>query len=104
LAQDGIYYFYGEHWVIIFGSYITDKKNPHDLDIVVILEKKNYHKYKQLLERVKLVTPLPIHDVIQTKEDLLINVKDGNPALKTALQEGLILWGHDFIVEALHER
>jgi len=89
--------------VVIFGSYLSGK-NPHDLDLVVVLEKKNYRKYKDMLAKIKEIIPLPVHDVIQTKEDLLANLQEDNKAITAALQEGFILWGHDILIGVLHER
>ena len=39
--------------IIIIGSYLKDKKNPNDLDIIVIFTEKNYEKAEKILPKLK---------------------------------------------------
>lgn len=86
---------------IIFGSYITRKEKPNDIDIIFVLKKENFKKYSQVLEKVKRALPLKLHDVIQTKEDLRKNIKNGESIILKAISEGAILWGHEFLIEVI---
>src|SRR3972149_4300712 len=49
---------------ILFGSYITAKEKPGDLDVLFILEKTNFEAYKQSLAKAKDLIPIKIQDVI----------------------------------------
>ena len=88
---------------IIFGSYITNKKNPEDIDILFILEKGKYDLYKETLRKVQEITPVKIHDVVQTKEDLKNNLKQGDVVIRDAIAKGIVLWGFNELVEVIQD-
>ncbi len=85
---------------IIFGSYLT-KKEPNDLDILLVIRKANYKKFNQVLDKVKITIPFKVHDVIQTKEDLKKNIQKRDSLIAKVLSEGIILWGQEFLVEVV---
>jgi len=86
---------------VIFGSYLK-KSNPNDLDILFIFKKSNFNKYTNILKEQQGIIPVKVHDVIQTKEDFRDNFKE-NKVLKEAVKEGLVLWGHSFLVKVLED-
>lgn len=88
---------------IIFGSYITKKEKPNDIDILFVIRKADYEKYSKALEKVKLVMPLKLHDVIQTKEDLIKSIRGKKIILTQAIFNGAVLWGHDFLIEVIKD-
>ena len=83
---------------ILFGSYITKKEKPNDIDILFVIKKSDYEKYSEVLEKVKRILPLKLHDVIQTKEDLTKNIKKEEKLIIEAISEGIVLWGHEFLI------
>lgn len=82
---------------ILFGSYITAKQKPGDIDILFVLEKSRFNEFKQKLAAVQGIMPVRIQDVVQTQEDLQQNLKKGDKIIKEALQNGIALWGYDII-------
>lgn len=86
---------------ILFGSYITTKRNPGDLDVLLILKSANFKAYKNTLAKVKDITPVKIQDVVQTDNDMLQNLKKGDPIVTAALKEGIVLWGVDTLVQVI---
>ena len=86
---------------IIFGSYITTKKEPGDLDILFILAKSQYPLYKTVLEKVQEIVPIKIQDVVQTVDDLQKNLKKEDPIIVEALCNGVILWGSGVLVKVI---
>ncbi|MBT3463637.1 hypothetical protein HOD20_06500 [archaeon] len=86
---------------ILFGSYIEKNKKPNDLDILFVLKKENFTKYKKQLNELKNIIPITIHDMILTKEDLIQNIKMKKPIILNIIKNGYILWGHSDIVEVL---
>lgn len=83
---------------LFFGSYLK-KKNPNDLDMFIVLKKKNFKKYKERLKYLQDIVPIKIHDLIQTKEDLISNLKEGNKVIREAIREGVVLWGQEELIE-----
>lgn len=86
---------------ILFGSYITTKKEPGDLDVLFVLERKNFEAYKQALSKVQDITPVKIQDVVQTTDDVEQNLKKSDPIVVAALREGIVLWGFDVLVQVI---
>lgn len=86
---------------IIFGSYATKKEKPNDIDILFVIKKLDYKKYSEALGKVKRILPLKLHDVIQTKEDLTKNIKKEERLIIEAISEGIVLWGHEFLIEVI---
>lgn len=85
---------------ILFGSYIKTEK-ANDLDILFIIEKNNFKKYKKILNEIKYITPIKIHDVIQTKQDLIDNILKKEGVILDILKKGIIIWGQDVIIEVI---
>ena len=86
---------------IFFGSYITSKAKPSDLDVLFVVEKEKYEAYKQSLAKIQDITPVKIHDIVQTQNDLVQNLKKHDPIVVDAIQSGIVLWGHDTLVEVI---
>lgn len=86
---------------IIFGSYITTKKEPRDLDVLFLLEQKNFEAYKQELAKVQDITPVKIQDVVQTIDDLQQNLKKNDSIVIAAIGNGIVLWGFDELVRVI---
>ncbi len=86
---------------ILFGSYITTKKEPQDLDILFVLKKEDFDEYKKIMDKVQDITPIKIQDVILAKEDLKTNLEKQNPVVISALRDGIVLWGCDVLVQVI---
>ncbi|VVB81273.1 Uncharacterised protein [uncultured archaeon] len=86
---------------ILFGSYITTKKEPGDLDVLFVLERKNFEAYKKALAKVQDIVPVKVQDVVQTGDDLRNNLKNNDPIVVEALRNGVVLWGFDVLVQVM---
>ncbi|MBI4150975.1 helix-turn-helix domain-containing protein [Candidatus Woesearchaeota archaeon] len=86
---------------ILFGSYITTKKEPGDLDVLFVLERKHFEAYKKVLAKVQDITPLKIQDVVQTAGDIEQNLKKNDPIVTEAIRNGIVLWGFDVLVRVI---
>lgn len=86
---------------IIFGSYLTPKQNPNDLDIFFLLKDKNFKKYKEEIKKIYPAMPLKVQDVLQTEKDLIKNIQEKNSVIKEILQKGFIMWGHEKLISIL---
>ena len=88
---------------ILFGSYINLRKEPHDLDVLFVVDKENYRGYKRRLSAVKDIIPVKVHDVVQTEEDLVENIKKGDNVILEIIRKGIILWGQRIIVGVIKD-
>ncbi len=88
---------------VIFGSYITTKQKPGDLDILFVLERKNFEEYKKALAKVGDIVPVKIQDVVQTSEDITQNLKKNDQVIIEALRYGIVLWGFDLLAQVIKD-
>jgi len=86
---------------VLFGSVLTKGKEANDIDILVILEKKDFSRVSKELSKIKSLKPKKIHELMQTKEDLLKNIQKGDKVILDIIKTGKILWGAEIIVEAI---
>jgi DNA-binding Lrp family transcriptional regulator len=86
---------------IMFGSYISPKKEPNDLDILFIIDEKHYKVYKELSERSFSTIPIKVHIVLQSEEDFKNNIIKKDKVIIEILKTGKILWGQDKIISLI---
>jgi hypothetical protein len=86
---------------IIFGSILKDEKKAGDIDLLLILDPENNDKINKIIQKKDNILTKKIHPIKQTREELIKNLKNKDPVLLSALKEGIILYGHDSMVETL---
>ncbi|MBI2144239.1 hypothetical protein HYU17_03765 [Candidatus Woesearchaeota archaeon] len=86
---------------ILFGSYITTKQKPDDIDALFVVGKNSFEGYKKTLAKVQDITPVKIHDIVQTTEDLRQNLKKNDQIVTEALHRGIALWGFGTIIQVI---
>ncbi len=86
---------------ILFGSYISLKKEPKDLDVLFILDKANFKEYKKRLADIKDIMPIKIQDILQTEEDLKKNILRKDKVVLDILRKGIVLWGQKTAIKVI---
>jgi DNA-binding Lrp family transcriptional regulator len=86
---------------IIFGSYISEEKNPNDLDAFFVIKENKFNEYKSLSKKVYQTIPIKVQDVLQTKSDLKKNISNKDKVIIEILRKGVILWGQDKLIEII---
>src|SRR3989338_2212191 len=86
---------------IVFGSYMTEKKEPEDLDLLFVLEKEEFGSYKKTINKIKDITPVKIQDIIQNSKDLMENIKKEDPVILASINKGIVLWGFEKLAKMI---
>ena len=86
---------------ILFGSVIKEGSKARDIDVLLVLEKRNFKKVHNKLEEIKELKPKKIHDVMMTKEDLVKTIRKNDEVVLDIIKGGKVLWGSEIIVEAI---
>lgn len=86
---------------MLFGSYIDLKKEPNDLDVLFVIDSKDFKEYKKRLENIKEIVPARVHDVLQTEEDLKNNLVNKDKVILNILKNGIIIWGRKTIINVI---
>ncbi len=88
---------------ILFGSYIDLKKEPNDLDILFILNKMQFKKYKKESLQIYKTIPIKVHDILQTEEDFKKNIGNKDKVIIEILKTGKILWGSKKVISIIED-
>ena len=87
---------------VLFGSVLRKHKEANDIDVLVIIDKKNYPKVKNEIGEINLISTKRTHPMYQTKEDLKKNIKKGDKPLLNAVK-GIVVFGEDKIINLLRK-
>ncbi len=86
---------------ILFGSVLRKDRNARDIDILLVFSKEKMRDIENLINEIREIKSKSIHAVYQTREDLIKNIKKQDMAVLEEIRTGIILWGRDFLVEAV---
>ena len=86
---------------VLFGSVLTKGKEAKDIDVLIVLEKKDVKKVSLVIDKIKSLKPKRIHEVLQTKDDLVKNIKKNDEVISDIIRTGKVLWGAEIILEAI---
>jgi len=86
---------------ILFGSYIDQKKEPNDMDVLFILNKLQFKKYKEESLQIYKTIPIKVQDILQTEEDFKKNIANKDKVILEILKTGKIFWGSKKIISII---
>jgi DNA-binding Lrp family transcriptional regulator len=84
--------------VIMFGSAVKDYKAARDIDIMIVIDKKDYKEVKKLINDKREILPKSIHSIELTEDDLINNIKKRQEAVIDIVKNGIVLYGQDTYV------
>ena len=87
--------------VMLFGSAIKNYEAARDIDIILIIGKKDYKEVKKIMNEKQELLPKELHSIEMTEEDLIKNIKKREKAVMDAIKNGVILYGQDKYVEVI---
>lgn len=85
--------------VIVFGSAIRDYSKAKDIDVMVVVDKKNLRKVQNIINERREVNIKPIQVIFQSSEDLRKNLSKRDPVVLNVIRKGHILHGFEEIIE-----
>lgn len=86
---------------LAFGSYLKNPSKANDLDILLLLKKENFKRVQNSLEQARLVSPIKLHEILQTEEDIKKNIYIRDAVIFDIIKTGIILWGHKKIINVI---
>ena len=90
------------NWIVImYGSAIKNYDKAQDIDIMVILEKKDVNEVNRILKEKGEILPKKLHPIKLTFHDLLENLKNKNKATIEIIKSAVVLYGQDKYVEII---
>lgn len=86
---------------VLFGSVLTKAENAGDIDVLLVLEEKQFGNAHKVLLEIQSMKPKKISEMLQSKEDTVKNIRKRDAPLLSAIRTGQVLWGSEIIVEAI---
>lgn len=86
---------------ILFGSVLGKGNEAHDIDVLLVLRKRDYRKAQALLDELGMSRPKKIHPLFQTPGDFIRNIRKNDEIVLDILKNGAVLWGAGVVVEAI---
>ena len=81
--------------LLFYGSASRDYSNAKDIDIFMIINKKDFHEVSKELEKIQSMLPKKLHAIKATKEDLVKNIKENNKSMMEIIKTAIVLCGYD---------
>jgi predicted nucleotidyltransferase len=86
--------------ITLFGSVMNKEDQAKDIDVLVVVNQKNFNSVKKEIESINMINEKKIHPIYQSKEDIKKNISDGDKVILNAIK-GIILSGDDVFMEIL---
>lgn len=87
--------------IIIFGSAVRNYTQAQDIDLVIVLNKKNISMAQQMVKVENNTSLKPLHVVWQSRLDFIKNISKSDPVLLNALKYGYVLHGNELVLKAI---
>ncbi len=94
-------FFKGERIVILFGSIVKDYLNARDIDLMIVIEKKELNEINAVLKHKEELLPKKIHAIKMIIADLSANLKKSDKVLLNIVKNGVVLYGQENYIEVL---
>ncbi len=88
--------------ILFYGSASRNYSQAKDIDVFLILEKKEIPGISKEIEKIQGVLPKKLHVIKATKEDLVRNIKDNNKSMIEIIKTGIVLYGYDDYMEVVN--
>lgn len=89
--------------LMLFGSVLQKNQKHNDVDLLVIINKKDYKDIMNKIELKNKTLLKPLHPIFQTIEDLKRNILKKDEVVLDILKTGVVLKGQKEFVEVIED-
>jgi predicted nucleotidyltransferase len=86
--------------LILFGSVLKKDKGARDIDVLVIVNKKNFDAVKKEVDEINMLNEKKVHPVYQTRKDLEKHIREENKIVLNAIK-GVVVFGEETLIPLL---
>lgn len=86
---------------VLFGSILHKGEKAGDVDVLVIIDKKDFKKVERKKQEIEKISAKTIQFVYQTQKDLEENIAKRDKAVLEIIRTGAVLWGQNFILKGI---
>ena len=87
--------------ILMFGSVIKNYDKARDIDIMIVIDKKDIKEINKILKEKEKILPKKIHAIKLTHNDLLENIKNKDKAIIDIVKNAIVIYGEDKYVEII---
>ena len=87
--------------VILFGSIIKNEDKAKDVDLLIVLNRKNNDKVNQFIKEKNQLLIKKLHLIKQTNDDLRKNIIKRDKVIVNSIKDGIILHGYEKIIDMI---
>lgn len=87
--------------IMMFGSAIKNYTKARDIDIMIIMDKRDIKEIDNILKEKEKILPKKLHAIKLTQRDLLENLKKKNKAIIDIIKDAIIIYGQEKYVEMI---
>ena len=88
---------------ILFGSLLAKGREAGDVDALLIFDRKRIKEIDKAIDDLNMIKSKKIHAIYQTRDEFVKNIKNLDKAILEEIRAGIVLWGRDFLVEAIKD-
>ncbi len=81
--------------LLFYGSASRNYSQAKDIDIFLILNKKDVKRANKEIERIQNILPKRLHVIKATKEDVIKNLRSENKSMIEIIKTAIVLYGYD---------
>lgn len=89
--------------LLFYGSASRDYSHAKDIDIFVIISKKDFKEVSKELGKIQGILPKKLHAIKATKKDLVKNIKENNKSMIDIIKTAIVLYGYDEYMGVVNE-
>ncbi len=90
-------------FVILFGSILINSKEANDIDILAVVDKKNFKAIDKTILKIQSTQIKKIHFIDLTEAEFIHEIKKPNKPYIDAIKKGVVLYGQDEFVQFVKE-
>ncbi|MFH1072725.1 MAG: nucleotidyltransferase domain-containing protein [Nanoarchaeota archaeon] len=87
--------------IVLFGSVARKQREYQDVDLLLVVQKRNYPALRKRIEEKNSILLKKIHPVFQTITDLKNNIRKKDEVVLHTVQEGISLKGQYDLIEVI---
>ena len=84
---------------MMFGSAIKNYAKAKDVDMMIVMDKKDIKEVNKILKEREEILPKKLHAIKLTHKDLLENLKKKDKVVVDIVKNAVIIYGQDRYVE-----
>jgi abortive infection bacteriophage resistance protein len=87
---------------ILFGSVLLKKETANDIDVLFVVNQKNFNELKKEIEQINKMNNKKIHPIFQSNQDIKDNIKKQEKVVLNAIK-GIVIFGENALLEVIEK-